>query len=387
MAETLQPAKPGRLMSLDVFRVFTIAAMLLVNNAGDWSHVWEPLGHADWHGCTATDLIFPFFLFIMGAAMQFSFAGRLSKSGGHGGVIGQIIRRTVILFALGVILNCFSWWSYANHFRLYGVLQRIAICYFVCSFIMLYGSTQAQIIWCVGFLAVYYIIMKFVRAPGQPAPSLEPFKSIMDYVDSKLFKGWNYQYDADLNMWHDPEGLISTLGAFGSTLAGGICGWWLRKKEKSTVEKTAGILAVGVLLIIAGKLMKHDIPLNKHLWTPSYVVYTSGAALLCLGACCWLIDVKGWRTWAKPFMYYGMNAIASYFGASAMAIIIAGIKLQIGADEFIRLKGFIYNNFYKSWIPNVAGEYVCSAAYGATFVLIWCVVAWLLYRKKIFIKV
>ena len=388
MTETLQPIKPGRLMSLDVFRGLTIAAMLLVNNAGDWGHVWGPLEHADWHGCTATDLIFPFFLFIMGVAMQFSFAGRLAKEGGRRGVIIQIFKRTIILFSLGLILHVFADWGYMGHYRVYGVLQRIAICYFIVSFIMINTNIQGQIKYFFGFLVVYYLILKLIPSPGQTVASLDRFKNIMDYVDTKLFGSWNYEHSETIaSMYHDPEGLISTLGALGTTLAGGVCGYWLRRKDKNDMEKVAGMSAIGVILIIAAKLLKHDIPLNKNIWTPSYVIYTAGAALLCLSVCYWLIDIKGWRTWAKPFLYYGTNAIAAYFGASMMALIIVIIRVTGDGGKVMRLKTYLFAHYYKSWMPGIFGIYATSAAYGASFVVLWCIITWILYRKKIFIKV
>ena len=387
MEKTLQPIKPGRLMSLDVFRGLTIAAMLLVNNAGDWGHVWGPLEHAEWHGCTSTDLIFPFFLFIMGVAMQFSFAGRLAKPAGKIALIGQICRRTIIIFLLGIILALFIWPAYLGHFRMYGVLQRIALCYFFASFIMLYTGVQGQVFFFLFLLAVYYIILKFIPMPGQMAGNLERYKNIVDYVDNGIFRNLNYEWDDALKMGHDPEGLLSTIPSICTTLAGGLCGFWLRRKEKGDFEKVAGMSAIGMLLIILGKLMKHDIPMNKNLWTPSYVIYTSGAALLCLSLCYWLVDIKGWRTWAKPFLYYGTNAIAAYFGASMMGLIIVMIRVMGDGGKVIRLKTYIFEHYYKSWMTDIFGDYATSAAYGASFVVLWCIITGILYRKKIFIKV
>jgi predicted acyltransferase len=387
MTKPLQPIKPGRLMSLDVFRGLTIAAMLLVNNAGDWSHVWGPLEHAEWHGCTSTDLIFPFFLFIMGVAMQFSFAGRLEKPGGKIDLIGQICRRTIIIFLLGIILAMFIWPSYLGHFRMYGVLERIAICYFFASFIMLYTGVRGQVFFFLLLMAIYYIILKFIPMPGQMAGGLERYKNIVDYTDTGIFGNLNYEWDAGLKMGHDPEGLLSTIPSICTTLAGGLCGFWLRRKEKGDFEKVAGMSAIGVLLIIAGKLLKHDIPMNKNLWTPSYVIYTAGAALLCLSVCYWLIDIKGWRMWAKPFLYYGTNAIAAYFGASMMGLIIVMVRVTGDGGKVMRLKTYLFTHYYKSWMPGIFGVYATSAAWGASFVILWCIITWILYRKKIFIKV
>ena len=457
----IQPIKSGRLESLDVFRGLTIAAMLLVNNAGDWSRIWGPLGHAEWNGCTSTDLIFPFFLFIMGVAMQFSFAGRLTKEGGKKALIGQVIRRTLLLTLLNTILAIFIWKSYLGHYRFYGVLQRIALCYFFASFIMLYFGIRGQIMFFFMLMAVYYIIIKFISAPGEIAGSIERFKSILDYVDTKLFGGFNYQLEEKLIdgkkvlLGHDPEGLISTLTAISTTLAGAICGYWLRLKDKTNFEKVAGMSVIGMLIVIVAKLMKHDIPFNKNLWTPSYVLYTAGAALLCLSVCYWLIDIKGYKKWSKPFLYYGTNAITAYFGASMMALVVVTMRWKVDSAntffelfyytfypailalmcavacyflltikeswsesqkyliygitlivialclvlmvrwnidvdpqiKFIRLKTYIYSNYYKSWIPGIFGDYACSAAFGSSYVILWCFLMWLLHRRKIFIKI
>ncbi|MCD6384616.1 DUF5009 domain-containing protein [Candidatus Sumerlaeota bacterium] len=387
MGETLEPIKPGRLLSLDAFRGLTIAAMLLVNNAGDWGHVFPPLSHAEWHGCTATDLIFPFFLFIMGVAMTFSFSKRLARGDSRTLLFTHIVRRSVILYILNCIIMIFVAGAYLGHFRFVGVLARIAVCYFFVSIIMLNTGLRGQAMWTVWLLAVYYFILKFIPVPGQHPGSLERFANIADYVDTKLLGSSLYEWNEQLKMGHDPEGILSTIPALSSTLAGVLCGHWLRQKNRNGFEKVAGMSVAGTLLIIVAGLWKYDIPFNKNLWTPSYVLHTTGWALLCLAVCYWLIDIKNYRRWAKPFVVYGTNAITAYFGASIMAYATVWIRWHDAAGNTVYLKYFIYDHLYKSWIPSIFGHYVSSACWGMTYVIIWCALMWILYRKRIFIKV
>ncbi len=384
---TIETQKPARLISLDVFRGITIAGMLLVNNAGDWGHIFKPLGHAAWHGITATDLIFPFFLFIMGVAMTYSFAGRLAKGGGKGELYKQVFRRTFLLFFLGVILAFLIWGAYLKHFRLYGVLQRIALCYFFASLIILNGSLKAQISWTFILLALYYFILKVIPAPDTIAGSLSIYYNIVDFVDTKLMLNWLYEINKETGMGHDPEGLLSTISAIATTMSGVVCGHWLRRKDLTEYEKVAGMAVVGTLLLIISNLLNYDIPFNKHLWTPSYVVHTTAWALLCLGVCYWICDIKGYKKWANPFLYYGTNAITAYFGASAFAIITVWIRITGPDGNPIRLKTFLYNTLIKSWVSPLWGDYAASAAWGMLYVIIWCLLMRILYKKKIFIKV
>jgi predicted acyltransferase len=387
MATELEAAKPARLSSLDAFRGLTIAAMLLVNNAGDWGHVFPPLLHAEWHGCTATDLIFPFFLFIVGVAMTFSFGKRLALGESKKTLLLHVLRRTILLYILGDIIMISVWGAYLGHYRVVGVLQRIAFCYFFASLIVMYAGVRAQVAWTIGLLAVYYYMLKFIPLPGHAAVSLDRFANIADYIDTKLLGGTLYEWDKTLGMGHDPEGIVGTIPSISSTLAGVLCGHWLREKARSHYEKVAGMAFAGTLLVIIAALWKYDMPFNKNLWTPSYVVHTTGWALLCLGVCYWAIDIKGYRRWAKPFVVYGMNAIAAYFGASVMAYTTVWIRWKDAAGKTVMLKYYLYDHLYKSWIPYIFGDQISSAAWGISYVLLWLALMWILYKKKIFIKV
>jgi predicted acyltransferase len=362
--QTAPPAaQPGRLLALDAFRGATIATMFLVNNAGDWDHVFPPLAHADWNGCTAADLIFPFFLFIMGVAMTYSL-GKNKES-----PLPQVIRRTLILSALNALLALFAWGAFLGHFRFYGVLQRIAFCYLFTSLIVLRTGVLAQALWAAGLLAAYSLVLR--------SGSLERFANIVDHVDTKLMLPWLYEIDEKARLGHDPEGLLSTLGALATTLSGVLCGHLLRRPARSGARKLGDMVLTGLLCLAAGLLWSRDLPLNKNLWTPSYVLLTSGWAFLGLALFYWLIDVRGLQAWAKPFIVYGSNAIAAYVGVGVMSYSLVGLHL----------KGPLYQSLCHSWIPPLFGERVCSAAWGAGYVALWCFLMWLLYRKRIFIKV
>lgn len=388
VAET-KPVKPGRLISLDVFRGMTIAGMILVNNAGDWGHIFKPLGHAQWLGCTATDLIFPFFLFIMGVAMTFSFSRRLEEPGGRRELMTQVWRRTFLLFALGAVLHFYAYLAapWVKYVRIWGVLQRIAICYLVVSFIGMNVSIRGQAGWAVMLLAIYYFLMKFVPVPNYGAGVLEQSGNLAGYLDSTLFGKCCYEFDEKTKMYHDPEGLLSTLPAIATTLSGLLAGHWIRRKDVDGHQKAAGLATAGLLCYMVGALWQYDFPYSKNLWTSSYVLHTSGWGMMVLAACYWTIDVKGITGWTKPFLVYGTNAIAAYVAAGLIAYTTILIKFQGAEGKTIFLKTWIYNTLYKSWIEPNAGPYVASAAYGFTYVVIIYALMSILYRKKIFIKV
>jgi len=387
MSEVRTLTKPGRLLSLDVFRGATIAAMLLVNNAGDWGNVFPPLAHAEWHGCTFTDLIFPFFLFIMGVAMSFSFSKRLSRGADKKDLFLKVVRRTVILYILGCIIMIFVWRALGKPYRLVGVLQRIALCYFFSSLIIMNSRARGQLAWAVWLLALHYVLLKLVPFPGGEAGNLEKFKNIADWFDTQILGRHLYSFNENLGIGHDAEGILGTLSATCSTMAGVMCGHWLRDKGKDGYQKVAGMAVAGTALLSLGMLWDYDIPLNKNLWTPSYVVYTTGWALLCLSVCYWIIDIKGYKSWSKPFLYYGVNPITAYFGASVMAYTTVWIRWQDAAGDRVYLKYFLYDHIYKSWVPHIFGHTISSACWGLSYVVLWCFLMWLLFRKRIFIKV
>jgi len=367
-----------RLLSLDVFRGMTIAAMLLVNNAGDWGHVCAPLQHSEWHGCTATDLIFPFFLFIMGVAMSFSIARKRDSGGDPRILLYSTVRRSAILCGLGLILSFLSYKGFGEPYHVFGVLQRIGLCYLFASLIMLWTGVRGQAISAAAILAGYYLIMKLVPFPGGFAGTLLPGSNLAEYIDKRCLG------------YFDPEGILTTLPAIGSVLTGILAGHWLRDSRREGNEKAAGLCSAGTVLFIAAALWKYSFPFNKQLWTSSYVLHATSLALFSLAACYWILDVKQIRRWAKPFSVFGTNPIAAYFGASAMAYSTIWIHWNTGPGQKMFLKTLVYNNLYRSWIPGlfgVYGDYIASAAYGASYVALWLGISWVLYRRQIFLKI
>lgn len=376
-------------MSLDVFRGATIAAMLLVNNAGDWGHVFEPLEHAKWHGCTATDLVFPFFLFIMGVAMNYSFAKRKETGASPAGLLAGVARRSAMLIGLGLLLNFEASYAlpWSEHFRPMGVLQRIGLCYLAASVIVLWGSARAQVAWFCALLAGYCLLMKYVPVPGHGAGILTQQANLASWLDTRLLGVHTYEFDAATGLGHDPEGLLSTLPAIATTLSGCLAGLWLRTKDKTGYEKVAGMCVAGSLLVVAGKWWNYSFPMNKNLWTSSYVLFTSGWALLGLGACYWAIDLKQSRAWTRPFVVYGSNAIVAYVGASAMAYATIWIRWTGPDGKPLFLKSWAYAHLVKPSVAPLLGEHISSAAYGFSYVIVWLAVLWVMYRKRIFLKV
>jgi len=364
-------AASSRLLSLDVFRGITIAGMVLVNDPGSWEHIYWPLEHAQWSGWTPTDLVFPFFLFIVGVAITLSLGRRVESGGVTRDVYLKIIKRSLIIFAIGLFLNAFPHFRLAE-WRIPGVLQRIAVCYLIASIIFLNTRVRTQVIISIVLLVGYCLLVNFVPAPGYAAGDLTKDGSLPSYVDRVVF-GNHVWAQAKV---YDPEGLLSTIPAIVTSLIGVLTGTWLRT-ERARIEKVAGMFVAGAVLIALGWAWNPFFPINKALWTSSYVLFSGGLALQFLALCYWLIDVKGYRRWAKPFEIFGLNAIALYILADLLANLFGLIPL--GSDN---LGGWIYA-FFASWLsPNNA-----SLAFALVFVLICFFFMWLLYRRRIFIKI
>jgi predicted acyltransferase len=368
------PTPPGssRLLSLDVFRGITIAGMVLVNNPGTWESIYWPLRHAEWHGWTPTDLVFPFFLFIVGVAIALSLGNQAESGGSRRDLYLKIVKRSLIIFGIGLFLNGFPYFS-LSELRIPGVLQRIAVCYLFASIIFLNARLRTQIAIAIALLLIYWVLLAFVPAPGFVAGDLTKEGSLPSYVDRAVL-GKHVWAQAKV---YDPEGLLSTIPALVTALIGVLTGSWLRT-EKSRIEKAAGMFVAGAVLVAVGWGWNSFFPINKALWTSSYVLFTGGLALQFLTFCYWLIDIKEYRRWARPFEIFGLNAIALYVGAGLMAELFGLIK--VGGQP---LGGWIYANLFASWASPVNA----SLAYAISFVLVWLFFMWLLYRRKIFIKI
>jgi predicted acyltransferase len=368
---------PNRLVSLDVFRGITIAGMVLVNNPGTWTAIYWPLQHAQWHGWTPTDLVFPFFLFIVGVAIPLAFGRRMESGGSKRDLYLKVIRRTVIIFALGLFLNGFPDFSIAD-IRIPGVLQRIAVCYLVASLIFLTTKTRTQVIIAVALLLLYWFMMTKLHAPGFVAGDLSKEGSLASWIDRVVF-GPHVWKQAKV---YDPEGILSTIPAIATSLFGVLTGQWLRS-ERTVLEKLAGLFVAGAVCVMIGWSWNAFFPINKALWTSSYVMFTTGLALQLLALCYWLIDIKGYKRWSWPFVVFGVNAIALFVGTALMADAMGLIKISQPDGTKISLQGWIFRNLYMSW----ASPINASLFYAISFVLLWLFLMWLLYRKKIFIKI
>jgi predicted acyltransferase len=374
--EVSPAAPPQRLHSLDVFRGVTIAAMLLVNNPGNWGAVYPPLLHADWHGWTPTDLIFPYFLFIVGVAMAFSFARLRADAIPRRVILRKSAKRAAILFGLGLVLHSYPWIGFDySQLRIPGVLQRIALAFLVASAVILWLGRRGRVAAILGLLIGYWALLVLVPVPGVGAGVLEPGQDLGAYIDRAVF-GTDHLW-AQSRTW-DPEGLLGTLPAVATVLLGVFAGDWLRSGRPRAVV-TRGLLAAGAAGILLGLLWGAVFPINKPLWTSSYVVFTAGMAALTLGACYWVVDVKGYRRWAFPFTVFGVNAIAAYFLSGLMAMEIGMPRLAGGAS----VKGWIHESLFASWLSPVNA----SLAFALAFVAFWTVVMWGFYRRKLFIKV
>ncbi|MBI2813359.1 MAG: DUF5009 domain-containing protein [Opitutae bacterium] len=378
--------KPGeRWLSLDAFRGATIAAMLLVNNPGSWSAVYPPLDHAPWHGWTPTDMIFPFFLWIVGVAMTLSFARRVGQGADRGALFRHVVVRAAVIFGLGLLLAAFPFGLLPGHhfslakLRIPGVLQRIALCYLAASAIFLRTGWRGQAAWTAGLLVGYWALLKLVPVPGYGAGVLEPTGNLAWWIDSHLLAG--HTWSGAPTPGFDPEGLLSTLPAVATTLLGALAGQMMRRWSGGAL--TVRLLGDGAALLAAGGLMGLALPINKNLWTSSYAVFMAGWAMVVLAGFHWLIDVRGWRRWATPLVIYGMNALALFVLAGLIGRLLTLIKWTGADGKDVTLKACIYQG---AFVP-LASPLNASLLYAVAFVLLFLVIAWALWRKKWFLKI
>ncbi len=359
-----------RLSSLDAFRGITIAAMILVNNPGGWDDIYAPLQHAAWNGWTPTDLIFPFFLFIIGVAITLSQDQRRGRGLGKRALFAGIARRTLLIFGLGIFLNGFPLFDWSV-LRIPGVLQRIALCYGCASLIVLTCGVRAQCA-IAALLTLGYGVLMGLTPEGWFAPEA----SLGARLDELLLRGHLLH-----NGW-DPEGLLSTLPAVATTLAGVLAGHWLRS-SRSESGRVVGIAFAGVVATGLGLLADYWCPINKSMWSPSYVVFTAGAALSGLALCYWLIDVRGYRRWATPFIVYGLNPIVAYVLSTLVAKEMLLWRVLRSDGSTLDLHRYIFESVF---LP-LALPINASLLYAVAYVLVWLGVAAFLYRKRALIKI
>jgi len=372
--------KPARLLSLDAFRGLTVAAMILVNNPGDWGHIYAPLEHAPWHGWTPTDLIFPFFLFIVGVSITFALGG----SGSGNGVVSKILKRSVTLFLLGLFLNFFPKFDIST-VRIMGVLQRIALVYLVCSLIFLKTTPRQQLYLLATLLVGYCVLLTAIPVPGVGYANLEPETNLAAWIDRIILTPAHVYKPA--RVW-DPEGLLSTLPAIGTGIIGLLAGRWLRS-DRSFSKKASWLFTAGCLTLLASLVWDSFFPINKALWTSAYVLLTGGLAMLSLAVCYWLIDgdagvASTRRSMAMPFVAFGVNAITVFFLSGLIPRIMNLIKITRADGTETGLQSYLYRSFIAPFFSDPRNA---SLAGALTFVLIWFGILWWMYRKNVIIKV
>lgn len=381
--------KHERLLSLDAFRGFTIAGMILVNNPGSWNHIYPQLEHAEWSGWTFTDWIFPFFLWIVGVAMTFSFAARRGHGDNNTKLIVNVLRRSAIIFGLGLVLASFPFgllWGHTldlSTLRIPGVLQRIAVCYFLGSLVYLYTPTRTQIYAIGGLFLAYALLMFYFPVPGVGAGLFEKGRNFAAYIDSMILNGHMWSVS---KTW-DPEGIISTIPAIATTLFGAITGDYLRKSEHSKLEKSAWMFVFGAGFLLLGAVLDMWMPINKSLWTVSYSIFMNGWALCIFGIFYFLIDVKGIKKWAYPFTVYGMNAIFIFVLSGLVGRMMYmwkfNVQLSDGTYGDVSMKGLIMQNIFDPLFSPINA----SLAHAIAWITVMYIIVWVMYKKKWFVKV
>ncbi len=430
----------NRLASLDVLRGVTIAGMILVNNPGDHANRYAPLTHAQWHGWTPTDLIFPTFIFIMGVVLTLSFERRLARGATRPDILAQVIRRSAIIFMLGLVLYGFPdgrligpyvlaiaglmfqsaetsseardgshrvrdflawgliglaavyWIADFRYFqqphppatssdgalRIPGVLQRIAVCYFFASLIALFCRVRGQVLCALVLLAGYWWIVKHVPSPVSYASTLaqRPEGWLHEWIDTRLLGIHLYRERPD------PEGLLSTLPAIATTVIGVLTGRWL-STQRDGKDKAGALFIMANVLIVAGLWANHAIPINKKIWTSSYALFAAGASMSALATCYWLVDLRGYRRWTRPFEVFGTNPILAYVASSLLGTLLYVRSIEPSGGTSIPLRVSIYREYFLSW----ASPLNASLAFAFAYVVFWLVLLTPLYRRRMFIRI
>lgn len=365
---------PARVSSVDVLRGMTIAGMILVNTAGDFEHVYAPLDHAAWDGLHLADVVFPFFVFVMGVSLALALSRALELGATRLQLVPKIARRTLILFALGLLCNTFPGLDLPT-IRIPGVLQRIALAYACAAGVLLlvrnsFGRAGVAALLVLGYEALLFL----VPVPGFGRGLRTPDGNLVGYLDQLVLPGHL------LTPTFDPEGLLSTLPAIATALIGVLCGTWLRESREAG-RVIAGLLIAGLLGVIVGVALDPIIPVNKSLWSGSFVLVTAGLGMVCLALLHAVVDVQGFRRWGLAFEMLGSNAIVLYVGSTLVNTLMIAFVAGEGGE-------LVLKELVNRWIANAAGEPTLgSLIYALAFLGVWTGVAALMWRRKIFIKI
>ncbi|MDP1677314.1 MAG: DUF5009 domain-containing protein [Bacteroidota bacterium] len=381
--------KTERLLSLDAFRGFTMAVMVLVNNPGSWEHIYPQLEHAAWNGWTFTDFIFPFFLWSVGMSITFSLNSRVDRGDKRSRIVLQIFRRTILIFLIGLFLNGFPFgllWNIPFSFstiRIPGVLQRIAVGYCAASIAYLFLSKKMIGITIGVLLSTYWIMMKWIPVPGVELGSMQEGNNFAAYIDSLFLQGhmWKNTFT-----W-DPEGIVSTVPAIATVLGGVLAGEYIRTGIHSKIEKVNWMFVTGSILLLLGVILDMWLPINKNLWTSSYAIFMAGWSLVIFSIFYFFIDVKGIQRWALPFIVYGSNAIAAYCISTIQESAVYGLTTSIvtssGQLDTISLKDFWMQAFFNQYFSPLNA----SLIYGLLTVTVIYGMLFLLWKQRWFLKV
>jgi predicted acyltransferase len=396
------PTTRERLLSLDVFRGLTIAGMLLVNDPGTWSAIFPPLEHAEWHGWTPTDLIFPFFLFIVGITTYLSLSARRARGDDDSAIVKQILRRGIIIYLLGFAMAMFPFYQWGNiesipnasawdrivyrieHVRILGVLARIGIVYIFAGLLTLKTTLRQQIVIIAALLFGYWFAMTLIPVPGENEIGAlllhTKDRHLAAYVD-RLILGANHIWTGSVTF--DPEGILSTFPAIATAMLGVLAGRWIGQKDKPLLERITGLFAAGSLGMVVGLMWNWSFPINKNLWTSSYVVFTAGMACVALATIMWIVDYANVKWWTKPFVVFGVNPIVAFVGSGVMARLIYTLWKVDYQGRSISIQSAIYQSVFASWLP----PRLASLAFALIFVLLCYGILLFLYLGNIILKV
>jgi predicted acyltransferase len=401
------PAARERLLSLDVFRGMTVAGMLLVNDPGTWAHIYPPLEHATWHGWTPTDLVFPFFLFIVGITTHLSLGVRRDRGDDERAIRMQIVRRGALIFLFGLLLTGFPYFTWGDvagvaeptlwqrivdrlhHWRIMGVLQRIGLAYMLAGLLAQRTTVRQQVGIIAALLLGYWLVMTVLPVPGEGTIGAlllhDPARTMAAWTD-RLVLDWT-RWGLGNHIWGssrtwDPEGVLSTVPAVGTAMLGNLAGRWIAQRRPLT-ERLSALFAAGALGMMTGLMWHWVFPINKSLWTSSYVLFTAGIASVSLATIMWIVDFQRVRGWTRFFVVYGLNPTIAFVGSGVMARCIYSIFKVDYQGRRISLQAGIYESLFASWLSPINA----SLAFAVAFVLFWYGILYLLYKRNIILKV